>query len=498
MSPSQYDKLVEFNKETSYLDQAASILHWDQETYMPPGAVEDRAAQLSTLSAMIHQRNTSSTFGDLLSGLKNDKTLSETQSAVVREYSRKYERMTSLPEELVREITKTQSLAQQAWAKARKENDYPAFRPFLDKMIELKQKEAECVGYDDKPYDALLDEYEPYMTCREVTEVFSRLRDRLVPIVEKIAAAAEIDDSILTRGYPLDRQEQFSKAIVTDLGYDWDHGRLDITAHPFTTGGNRDVRITTRYSEEDLRPALFASIHEAGHALYEQGYLEEHYHTPMAEPISLGIHESQSRMWENLIGRGLPFWQHYLPKLKETFPNMTDVGLVQFHRAINKVKPSFIRVEADEVTYNLHILLRYEIETEIFDGKITAEEMPSVWNERFEKYLGITPPDDANGCLQDIHWSMGLFGYFPTYALGNLYSAQFLNAARKTIPDLGSEVSRGEFKTLLGWLRHNIHQHGKFYPAQELAEKVTRERLNEDHFISYLKEKYSQIYEVSL
>jgi carboxypeptidase Taq len=498
MASKVYDDFLKQVKEIYILNQAKSVLRWDQETYMPPGASPDRAGQLSLLSELVHKRLTSKAMGELLKKLEKDKGLDEDQKVIVREIARDYRREVSIPPDLVREISETEVHSYEAWVKARKANDFKSFEPWLEKMIGLKIRVADCIGYQDTPYDALLDDYEPYMKTSDVRELLARFRKKLVPVASKIIEAASgTDDSILKGKYDIEKQKTFCMSVAEDLGYDFNQGRLDVTAHPFTIGSDRDVRITTRYYEDDMRMGLFGTVHETGHGLYAQGALEKYYLTPLSDAISLGIHESQSRMYENIVARGLPFWKHYFKKLQATFPLLEKVKLEDFHRAINIPRPSFIRVEADEVTYNLHILLRFEIEVDICEGKIKASELPAIWNEKFQEFIGLTPPNDADGCMQDVHWSMGLIGYFPTYTLGNLYSVQIFNKICTEIPDLEQQFEQGRFEGLTGWLRENVHKHGKRYPATELINRITGEGLNEDHFIKYLKEKYGSLYGVS-
>lgn len=494
-----YSDFIAMVKDLSYLDQIGGLLTWDEETYLPPGSVPDRALQKSTLTGIVHERLTSRKMGNLLRDLKKDPKLGRDQKVIVREMDRKYRRATSIPKELLQEISRTESVALQAWVKARKDKDFHGFEPMLKKMIGLKARVAECVGYEDRPYDALLDEYEPYMKSAEVEVLFSRFRDKLVPVVSKLLDCGTVVDESPAKGdFPQEKQSQFLLELIRQIGYGLDRGRMDVAPHPFTVGSMRDVRITVRYDTTDVRPAIFGAIHEAGHGMYEQGYLEKYYGTPLAESISLGIHESQSRMWENIVGRSLPFWKHFLPKLKAVFPSMSGVDVEEFHRAVNTVKRSFIRVEADEVTYNLHIMLRFEVENAIFSGKLKTSEIPQFWNERFESYLGLEVPDDSQGCLQDIHWSIGALGYFPTYSLGTIYATQLYDKARNDIHGLVDQFAAGNFADLLGWLRKNVHNQGKRYGASDLIKRVTGERLNEDHFLRYLKEKYGAIYGMSL
>ncbi len=494
-----YREFLSLVKELAYLEQIGSLLSWDEETYMPPGAVPDRALQKAALSGIAHERLTSRRLGSLLRELKRSPRLSPDQRVVVREVERRRERGIKIPRELVKELAKTESLAVDAWVRARKQKDFAIFHPLLKRMMGLKARVAEHVGYEDRPYDALLDEYEPYMKSADVERLFSRLREGLVPLASRILSEASASGGPLLKGdFPEERQRELVTWLVARLGYDMSRGRVDVASHPFTSGGNRDVRMTVRYSREDIRPALFAAIHEAGHAMYEQGFLEKNYHTPLAESVSLGIHESQSRLWENFIGRSLPFCRHILPRLKELFPSLSPLSPEELHRAVNLVRRSFIRVEADEVTYNLHIMLRFEVESAIFEGELRTSEIPGFWNERFESYLGLKVPDDSQGCLQDIHWSIGAVGYFPTYTLGNIYAAQLHNKIKRDIPDIDDRVASGDFAPILAWLRERVHKHGKRYRAEELIKRVTGEGLSEGLLLGYLREKYGGLYGVHL
>ncbi len=493
-----YDDLLTRYADIRKLGLAGSILMWDQNTYMPPGAVEMRGEQQALIAGIAHERLTSDRMGELIRECSSMKDMSPEQASIVREIERQYRRASAIPERIVKELSGLEPVATQRWVQARKMSDFSIFRDSLEKMLSLKREVAELIGYDDIPYDALLDEYEPYMKSRMVREIFGNLRERLIPIVRSISDAVEPGDESARGDFPIPKQESFFRMILERMGYDFNRGRIDVTAHPFTSGSMDDVRVTLRYDENDIRPGLFGTIHEGGHALYEQGFLKEHYYTPLAEPISLGIHESQSRLWENLIGRSVGFWKAFFPLLQEAFPVMKNRNLEDFHGAINIVRPSPIRVEADEVTYSMHIMVRFEIETELMDGKLDVDDIPQVWNEKYEKYLGLELRNDSEGCLQDIHWAMGAVGYFPTYALGNLYSAQFYDRALESIDGMEESISRGEFSSILGWLRENIHQKGKLHTAEELVEKVTGHPLTEDHFISYLKRKYSSIYGITL
>ncbi|MGA1793372.1 MAG: carboxypeptidase M32 [Thermoplasmatota archaeon] len=489
-----YRELLGIYDEVSVLGDISSILNWDQYTYMPRMAAESRGAQFAYLSGLTHRKITNPKVGALISSLQSA-DLSDKEAAVVREVSRVYKRKTAVPEELESKIARLEPLSVQAWIEAKKKGDFGIFAPKLKEMIVLKMEVAEKVGYTDTPYDALLEDHEPYTHTQQVREVFTRLKGKLVPVIEKLVAV-NAEDIQFPGEYPQQVQDELYRRILVDMGYDFERGRLDTTEHPFTIGTGDDTRITTHYYDHDPRPALFSCIHEGGHALYEQGFLKENMHTPLGEACSLGIHESQSRFWENLIGRSMPFWKHYYTELQTSFPQIASMPLSVFYRGINQVRPSLIRVEADEATYNLHILIRFEIEIDIFEGRLDVAEIPQAWNDRYEEYLGIRPESDSSGCLQDIHWSIGSFGYFPTYALGNLYAAQFFASMRKDL-EVDLLLEKGELAPILSWLRTNIHERGKLYPASELVRVVTGSELSEDHFIEYLKGKYGPIYGVT-
>lgn len=494
-----YEELVETCREIANLGACEALLFWDERTYMPRGAAEGRSKQVALLSGMIHEKFTSPRIDELLTAIEGSDLMADKLSdvaVVVRETRRDYDKRVKLPKKLVEEIARVTSLAQGVWGEAREKNDFSHFLPKLKEVVDLKFKQAEAYGYDKEPYDALIDDYEPNMTSDKISDVFGKLRDELVPLVKAIADSARKPNmSIINNDFPADLQEKFGKDVSGAIGYDYNTGRLDVSTHPFTTGiGPGDVRITTRYNPKHLGQALFGTLHEAGHGMYEQGLPVEHFGTPLARSVSLGIHESQSRMWENLVGRNVPFWKHFYPKAVGTFPSLKGVDFDDFFFAVNNVEPSFIRVEADEVTYNLHILLRFEIERDLFAGKIKAEDLADIWNQKFTDYFGITPPDYSQGCLQDIHWSAGLFGYFATYALGNLYASQFFAKAKQDIPDLEDKFGAGDFSGLLSWLRKKIHSQGRRYSAADLVQKVTGKPLSHEPMMAYLKDKFGMLY----
>jgi carboxypeptidase Taq len=513
MSPADaYAELIRRSKELGVLGSCAAVLGWDQQTYMPTNGAMLRGEQMALLAALAHQKATDPKNGELLAAVEGSDLVTDAESpeaANVREQRRAYNRATKLPQALVEELARVTTQAQQVWQVAKAKNDFPSFRPWLEKVVALKRQEAQAVqGIIAKPqaashlYDALLDEYEPGATVAELKELFAGLIRDLVPLIRAIAESPRKPDrTMLERDYPIDRQKVFAEAAAVAFGFDFAAGRLDTTAHPFCSGfGPGDCRITTRYNPRFFNEAFFGVLHETGHALYEQNLPAEHFGTPLGVACSLGIHESQSRLWENQVGRGRPFWDHFFPRLKQTFPTtLAGIDKDRFYFAINDVRPSLIRVEADEATYNLHIALRFEIEVALLSGDLTVAELPGAWNERFQALLGLDVPDDARGCLQDIHWSCGGLGYFPTYTLGNLYAAQFMEAARRDCggsENLAADFRRGEFGRLKAWLTEKIHKHGQRYRASELCRRATGTVLRPQAFLSYLNEKFSPLYSV--
>jgi carboxypeptidase Taq len=483
------------------LESAAAVLAWDQETVMPDGGAEARARQLSTLQSTAHDRFVSDETGDLLDRAADataDADPLDDDAALVRVTRRDYERARRVPSSLVADLSEATSRAKQAWKRARAEDDFTIFAPHLETLVDLSGKKAEAIGYDDTPYDALLQEFEPGLTTAEVADTFEALRDDLVPLVDAIADAPALDDDLLRRSYPQPTQKAFGEQVLADLGYDFDRGRQDVSAHPFTTSFSvDDVRITTRYDEAYLPTALFSMIHEGGHALYEQGVDPALDRTPLGEGASLGVHESQARLWENHVGRSRPFWRHYFPKLQDAFPDaLADASLDAFYRAVNRVEPSLIRVEADEVTYNLHVMLRFELGRGLIEGTVSVDELPARWNAAMDDYLGVTPDTDADGVLQDVHWSMGSFGYFPTYTLGTLTAAQLMETARAEISGLEAKLAEGHFAPLLDWLRTHVHRHGRKLTAPQLLDRVTGTELSAGPWLRYARDKFGALYEL--
>ncbi len=497
------ERLKELTRDVVLLEHVIATLSWDQETYMPVKAIGEKGEQLSLLQGILHEKITSPEIGKLLGDLgASDETPegvfsygNDVDSAYVREVFRQYKIQTRLPKKLVTELALTASHSQAAWIEARKESDFSIFKPHLEKILDLTRQKAESIGFSETLYDALLDEFEPWTTTREVSDIFNSIQPWLTEFIGRIGNSSQVDDSFLRKGYDISRQEVFGRRVLQDMGYGYDRGRLDVSAHPFTTTlGRDDVRLTTRYQKEFFKTGLFGIIHECGHGLYELGFSDEIKGNILASGTSLGIHESQSRTWENMIGRSMGFWKYYYPILKEYFPeNLGSVDFEDFYKGINKVEPSLIRVEADEVTYNLHIILRFQLEQELISGSLSPGDLPDAWNARTEEFLGILPSSDSEGVLQDIHWSMGAFGYFPTYALGNLYGAQFYSAMDADL-DLDHILEKGELEIILSWLRDKIHSYGSSKSARELIVDISGEKLNPVYFKKYLENKYGQIY----
>lgn len=494
--PTLYDDFLKHIRETGMIDATSAVLDWDAEVNMPTGGLNQRAEQLSLLAALGHERRTSPKLGDWLDRLEG-KAENEAEETNIREMRRTYDRAVKIPSELVQRIAHVSTLAKESWAEARKHSNFAGFVPHLTELLDLKRQVADAVGYASERYDALLDEYEPGATAAEVSRLFDSLRGPLSEFVKRIAAAPKKPDtSILHRHFPIDRQKLWSRQCAMIVGFNFDAGRIDISTHPFCSGLNPgDVRLTTRYYENFFSPSMFGTLHESGHGLYEQGLPITHVFTPRGQAASLGIHESQSRLWENMVGRSRPFWDRYYEQCRLVFHEaLSDVPEDAFYAAINAVSPSLIRVEADEVTYNLHIILRFEIERDLLERRLAVKDLPEAWNSRIHALLGVRPANDAEGCLQDIHWSMAGFGYFPTYALGNLYAAQFFAAARRDMPDLDDRFRKGDFASLLAWLRKNIHEHGMRFHPGELVQRVTGSPLSIEPFLTYVRQKFSPIY----
>lgn len=490
--------LVDHLSAAADLDSAAAVLHWDQQTYMPPGGVAARAEALATLSRLSHGITASEETARLLDAAGDPEPGSDAE-AVVRLARRGHERATKLPPRLVADISRATVLAEPAWRRARADADFGSLVGHLREILDLQREAAEHLGYEDHPYDALLDRYEPGATKALLESMFGDLKGGTAGMVRAVSAAADDRTAPIRGAFDETRQEAFGRSIATAVGYDWGRGRQDRAPHPFCInfGGPGDVRITTRFDPDRLSPALFATLHEAGHALYEQGVDPSYGRTPLAGGVSLGIHESQSRLWENVVGRSRPFWSHFYPRLQGAFPEaLGETSAEDFYRAINAASPSEIRVEADELTYNLHVVLRFELEVALVEGSLAVTDLPEAWDAKMDEHLGITPRDDARGVLQDDHWAIGFFGYFPTYTLGNVLSVQLFEAALKEHPEIPAEMERGEFGRLLAWLRENVHRHGKKHDPEALVERATGRPPDTAPYVRYLGEKFGELYDL--
>lgn len=495
-----FQELCSLAHEASLLESIEANLGWDERTYMPPAAGEYRAEQMTYLSGLVHKKRTSPRLGALLGELATSNLAKDPHSdagATIRELKRQYDKRVKLPQSLVEELTRASVLGQQAWVKARQDDDFASFAPHVEKLYHLKRQQAECLGYEKNPYDALLDDFEPHASTAEIAGVLEGLRAELVPLVQAIMQSGrQAPVEIIERAYPAAAQESFGKAAAAAIGFDFTRGRLDVTHHPFCSGmGPHDCRITTRYDERFFNTAFFGILHEAGHGIYDQGLRTEQFGLPPGTYVSLGIHESQSRMWENLVGRSRAFWQHFFPQLQGAFPDAVgNVKLNDFFWAINHVAPSLIRVEADEATYNLHIIVRFELEQALLQGDLAVGDLPAAWREKSQQYLGIEPTNDADGSLQDIHWSAGLIGYFATYSLGNLCASQFFEQADRDLGGLAEQFARGEFQPLKKWLNENIHHPGQCYTAAELIQRVTGQPLSPAPLMRHLRGKLGPLY----
>ncbi|OJX38874.1 MAG: carboxypeptidase [Chloroflexi bacterium 44-23] len=487
--------------DIAHLSHAGAVLGWDQNTYMPPAGATGRGNQLAVISRVAHEWATAAEMGKLLTDLESYAAQLDPDSddaCLIKVSRRDYDIETRVPSQFVEEQSRTTSLAFSAWVEARQKSDFSIFLPHLEKVVELNQRFAAFFPEFEHPYDALLDQFEPGMKTEEVKAIFAALRPQQVELIKAIADQPEVDDSFLHQSFDEQKQWDFGVEVIRKFGYDFQRGRQDKAPHPFTTSfGLDDVRITTRIDPQFLNPMLFGSMHETGHALYNLGFSRSLENSGLDSGASLAVHESQSRLWENLVGRSMPFWQHFYPRLQEVFPQLTDVSLERFYKGINKVQPSLIRVEADEATYNLHIMLRLELEIAMLEGSLALKDLPQIWNQKMKDYLGVEPHNDADGILQDVHWSYGNLGYFSTYALGNLVSAQLWEKIQQDVTDLDDQIRQGRFENLLGWLRENVHRHGRKFEPQVLIERVTGSRIDPAPYMRYLNKKYGQIYGIS-
>ncbi len=499
---SDFDRLLEIGKKASTLNSIHYLLQWDQETYMKPGSASIRSMQRELLASLTHAEKTSpeieralSKLIDLQSGEILDDSLDNAKKSALREWRRDFNLNKKLPESFVKRKAKTISEATSIWAKAKKENNFPLFAPHLEKVIADAREEAKYLGYKDHPYDALLDQYEQGITSSDLTKLFSELKPFLVDLCKKCADNKISDESFLFGSFSDQKQYEFHQYMLTEMGLDPNYSRLDKTNHPFCIPIHpHDVRLTTHSHSSSLFESISAVLHEGGHALYELALNPENFGSPLCEATSLGIHESQSRFYETIIGQSLSLWKYFYPTLQKMFPEkLSAVPLETFYQTINTVKPSFIRIHADEVTYILHVILRFEIEMGLLNNEFEVSDIPNIWNQKMQDLLGIVPNTDSEGCLQDVHWSCGLIGYFPTYALGNLYAAQIFATFKKIYPDFEKKIADGNLTFIKEFLNENVHKFGREYTPADLIKKVTGKKLSTDDYIEYLSSKYSQI-----
>ena len=492
---SDYDKLEQKVKKIVNLEEAVEVLHWDQEVMMPEGGAKARSQQLSTISGLQHRLLQSDELSEIIESL-DSKNLSEGEAAVLREISREHERSKKVDSQLVEKISEQSSATLEKWKEAREKNDFSIVQSELEELIDLKREYARQIDADKEAYKVLFDDYEPYIEFETMEKIMERLKKNLVPVIDEIKSSGTEIGNVFEVDVDEETQEEVNQEILDVLGYDMERGRLDVSEHPFTVGNQFDARITTRYSEEDISKSVMPTIHEFGHALYELGLPQENYGLPTGQSRDLSIHESQSRLWENHIGRSKQFWKCILPNLKQV-QGFEDLTAQECYNSINRVKKNnLIRVEADELTYHLHVVLRFELERKLINGDIEVQELPQKWNDKMEEFLGLRPENPKEGVLQDIHWFQGSIGYFTTYSLGSVIAAQLFSAMRNEIDGLDQKIEEGEFGVVRSWLRENIHEHGKLYRTEELVEKATGEKPTADYFIEYVKEKYSEIYDM--
>lgn len=491
-----YDRYVDKMQKIATLGQCMAVLAWDKEVNLPVKGNAARANQMATLSGILHQEYTDPAFGELLTRLSNMKSLSAAEKKNVSVTHQDYLKAKKLSHEFVVRRSNAISNCYNNWIKARAENDYAIYENSLQEIIDIKREEVEKLGYKDHPYDTLLDEYEPGLTVATLEPLFAGVKKDLRKLIKKINKQKQVKTNFLEGHFDKDKQWEFGLSLLDNMGYDSDGGRQDIAPHPFSTNlGPGDVRVTTRIDENDFCNMTWSTIHEGGHALYEQGLDESQYGLPTGSYLSLSIHESQSRLWENHVGRGKDYWKYHYPKLQEVFPKaFKKTSLNDFYKGVNKIAPNNIRTEADELHYHFHVLIRFEIERDIMAGKLNASDLKQEWNKKYKDYLGVKIKSDNEGVLQDVHWSHGSFGYFPTYSLGSFYAAQFFVQAIKDEPSILKQIKKGKHSKLLKWLRDNIHVHGRRYEAAELCKKVTGEELNFKYFLEYAKAKYGGIY----
>lgn len=495
---SKYEQYTTKMQKIADVSNAAAVLNWDEETYLPEKGSAFRGRQLATLSTIAHELFADEALGELLHELSGTTSLTEIQERNIRRSLESYEKNKKYTSEFVHQLSMITSECYHSWIQARKENDFNIYQPALEKMIRMKQREAELLGYGGHPYDALLDDYEKGATVKMLDAIFNQVKEELKPFIDKLKEGPQVNNDFLYQHFDKDKQWDFGLMLLNKMGFDFTAGRQDISEHPFTTSFNpNDVRVTTRVDENDFGNMTWSCIHEGGHALYEQGLPEDQYGRPAGEAASLSIHESQSRIWENNVGRSLAYWEHFYPELKNAFKEqLSGISLQEFYHAINKVQSSLIRTEADELTYHFHVMIRYELEKKLIAGELQTKDLKDAWNEMYKAYLEVIVPDDRQGVLQDIHWSHGSFGYFPTYSLGSFYAAQFYKTAQQQLPGLKKQIALGNTSGLLDWLRKNIHRHGSLYRSEELCRKVTGHPLDFNYFMEYAREKYGRIYDI--
>jgi carboxypeptidase Taq len=495
-SATLYDEYKATMQRVADLRNASAVLQWDQETYLPPKGAEFRGQQISTLSELSHQQFCNDSFGDLLKELNTRSDLGEDEKRNVERSLEDYSKNKKYSTSFVRQMSEQVNKTFHAWIAARKQNSFSVYKDDLEKLVELKKQEAELLGYKQHPYDALLDEFEKGATVTMIDNVFRDLIPEIKLLLNEIQKSEQVDDSFLYQHYPRQQQWDWGMQLCRELNFDFEAGRQDISEHPFSTSFNPgDVRITTRISEEDFGNMTWSCIHEVGHALYEQGLQKAHYGLPLAEACSYSIHESQSRLWENNVGRSMDFWTYQFPRLQKFFPQqLGSCDMEKFYKGINKVQPSLIRTEADEITYHFHVYIRYELEKKLIAGELATADIPAYWNEQYKNLMGLDVPDDKTGCLQDVHWSHGSFGYFPTYSLGSFYAAQFFSTVRQSVPGLGEDILTGNYKPLLHWLRENIHVYGRKFSSEQLCRRTTAQSLSIKYYTDYVRSKYAGIY----
>ncbi|MBS0663764.1 MAG: carboxypeptidase M32 [Verrucomicrobia bacterium] len=492
-----YAELTDWVKRVHLLGTVAELMGWDEQVNLPPGAADQRAAQQAALAGATHAAASDPRLGAWLAALEADGALTPDQRAVVKVARRDYDRATKLPPDFVREKAAQSSRGYHAWARAKAHNDFASYAPVLAQNLEFAKREARYLGWEGREYDYMIDKHDPGMSAGVIAKLFAELKRDLVPLVRAIGASPVKPRGDALQGLPVEGQRTFLREVTERLGFDYQCGRIDVSLHPFCTGTGADVRMTTRFKEHEPLDSLFSSIHETGHGLYEQGLAKEHLGTALGIHAGMAVHESQSRLWENQVARSRGFWRCFEPRLREVFPAQTaKVSSDELYLAINTVAPTLIRVDADEVTYNLHIILRFELEQRLFSGQLAVTDLPAAWKAAAQELLGLTPPNDREGVLQDVHWSDGAFGYFPSYCLGNMMAAQLWYRALALRPTLEEDFARGDFRWLLGWLRENIHLQGRRYDMLELTRRVTGEDLSPKHLIRYLRERYGVLYRV--